>query len=78
MAHRYNLEFILTAHETIQEALSDALAALGESLLITPQQAPGELKVSMVVEDPTLVFDACAEFGRIKSVKVEEAEKEGS
>jgi len=72
MANRYTLEFILTAYGTTQKALSDALAALGDSLLITPQQSPNEFKVSMAVEDPTLVFDACAELGRIKSVKVEE------
>lgn len=72
MIHRYTLEFILTAYATTPEALHDALAGLGDSVRIAPQQSPQEFKIDIVTEDPTLVFDACAEIGRIKSVKVEE------
>ena len=30
-------------------------------------------KINLYTEDPTIIFDTCAQFGRIKSVKIDEA-----
>ena len=31
-----------------------------------------DFKIRMRAQDPTIIFDACAQIGRIKSVKIEE------
>lgn len=37
------------------------------------EQKGKTLKIRINTEDPTIIFDTCAQFGRIKSVKVSEA-----
>ena len=75
--HKYHLEFTLHAGDTHLKTLKDSLAQLGEDLEITPVEQDSlpkqkDFKIQMYTEDPTLVFDACGQFGRIKSVKVSE------
>lgn len=65
------------AGDTHLKTLKDSLAQLGEDLEITPVGQDSlpkqkDFKIQMYTEDPTLVFDACGQFGRIKSVKVSE------
>ncbi|MFA4888248.1 MAG: hypothetical protein WC628_01555 [Candidatus Omnitrophota bacterium] len=74
---KYCLEFILHSHNATQEAVRSALAEFGEDLGITPCQEgfdqAGNYKININTEEPTVIFDICAQFGRIKSVKVNEA-----
>ncbi len=74
---KYQLEFVLAAAGISEQDLLDLLKDITEEveLSVLPQQG-GErslpYKVTACVQDPTIVFDACAEFGRIRSVKIEE------
>jgi hypothetical protein len=73
----YRLEFTLHAYDTSAKTLESALAEFTEELEIA--DSPGEpgmrgedFILSMKAEDPTAIFDICAQFGRIKSIKVDE------
>lgn len=75
MIVKYNLEFILHAKNSSPKAIKGALAEFGSELVVTECCLPDEshnYQVSMSTEDPTLVFDLCAQLGRIRSVKVHE------
>ncbi len=73
----YYLEFVLhTYHATLLE-IKNALAEFGECLDVSetppePDIRGRHFKITVCAQEPTLVFDACAHFGRIKSVKVED------
>ncbi len=75
--HTYHLEFILhTYHATLQE-IRNALAEFGDCLAVSesppePGMRGTNFQIAVCAEEPTLVFDTCAHFGRIKSVKVQE------
>lgn len=73
-AQRYKLEFILHTYNTTLQKVKNSLAEFGEALEIVSSQEPLEkgdnFKVNINTEDPTLIFDVCAQFGRIRSVKV--------
>ena len=69
------LHFILHTPGASVDEVKGALAEFAESIDVTlrtdpEQHGAKEYDVSLVTEDPTLVFDSCATFGRIKSVKV--------
>ncbi|MDD5156385.1 MAG: hypothetical protein PHF11_07910 [Candidatus Omnitrophica bacterium] len=73
----YDLEFVLSTQNSNAEFIRNSLTEFGQALEI--EQLPkneavkGEdFKINISVQDPTIVFDACAQLGRIKSVKVEE------
>jgi len=72
---KYNLEFVLSAQELSAEEIARLLHDLGEGLEIMPlpqcdTERSRNFKVHLTTQDPETVFDACAEFGRIKSVKI--------
>jgi dihydroxyacetone kinase-like predicted kinase len=74
---RYFLEFILNMHASLVETLKNSLIEFGEGLEISrlplDDDAKGEdFKIRIYTEDPTVIFDTCAQFGRLKSIKVEE------
>lgn len=73
---KYKLEFILHAYNTTSGEVKNSLAEFGSNLevLEMPDSATRgrDFKVNLNTEDPTVVFDVCAQFGRIRSVKVEE------
>jgi len=73
---KYSLEFILNTFNTPQDSVKASLAEFVEDLQVIPAGEAAEggkiFKVNLTVEDPTLVFDICAQFGRIKSVKIDE------
>lgn len=66
---KFRLEFILHTPSASLKAVKNSLAEFGEGLEITDIQDKN-FKVNINTEDPTVVFDVCAQFGRIKSVKV--------
>ncbi|MFA5096417.1 MAG: hypothetical protein WC478_03645 [Candidatus Omnitrophota bacterium] len=74
---KFRLEFNLQAYNTTLEAVKSSLAEFGEKLIIAEVAGHAEkgknFKVNINTEDPTIVFDVCSQFGRIRSVKVEDA-----
>lgn len=73
---KFRLEFNLHAYNTTLDAVKSSLAEFGEILEIAEigdaSQRGKNFKVNIKTEDPTIVFDVCSQFGRIRSVKVEE------
>lgn len=75
MITKYSLEFILHSKNTSPKAIKSSLAEFGNELVVSnasTQKESCDYKVSMVTQDPTLVFDLCSQIGRIRSVKVQE------
>lgn len=68
--HRYYLEFTLIASSVSMENLKNSLIEFGRDLEVSPGE--GGFNIRIDTEDPTIIFDTCAQFGRIRSVKVEE------
>ena len=73
----YSLQFVLYVLDTPQEIIQNAVREFGEDLKIIPlrrtlEERGTNFEITIQTEDPTLIFDTCAQFGRIKSVKVEE------
>jgi P2-related tail formation protein len=73
---KFKLDFILHTYNTTLEAVKTSLAEFGEKLdiseIVDPSQKGKNFKININTEDPTIVFDVCSQFGRIRSVKVEE------
>ena len=70
-----SLEFVLSAQDAAAEDVRKALEGLGQGLeiFLLPRcdtERSLNFKIHIVTEDPTLIFDTCAQFGRIKSVKI--------
>jgi dihydroxyacetone kinase-like predicted kinase len=73
---KYQMEFILHGHGLTCQKIKNSLAEFGEALEVSDCQdtltAGNNFKVCITSEDPTVIFDLCAQFGRIKSAKVNE------
>ena len=74
---QFALEFTLRVQGACGEEIKNALCEFGEGLTVNPLPKNSaaksqDFKVFLTAEDPTLVFDACAQFGRIVSIKVDE------
>lgn len=71
---KFRLDFILHTYNTTLEAVKSSLAEFGEKLDIAEvddnSQKGKNFKININTEDPTIVFDVCSQFGRIRSVKV--------
>ena len=81
--HKYYLEFILNTHNAQVEIIKNSLTEFGDNLEISPlpkdDKEKGEnFKINLHTEDPTIIFDTCAQFGRLKSVKISEAQTYGT
>ncbi|MFA5351006.1 MAG: hypothetical protein WC357_06735 [Candidatus Omnitrophota bacterium] len=73
MTEKYRLEFILHAQNSSPKMIKSSLAEFGNELVVSQSQDQDEkcdYKVNMVTEEPTLVFDLCAQLGRIRSMRV--------
>lgn len=73
----YYLEFILYAYNSSAEFIRNSLAELGEGLevMLLPRgenEKAESFKVNIRMQDPTIIFDTCAQIGKIKSVKIDE------
>ncbi|MFA5199589.1 MAG: hypothetical protein WC442_01575 [Candidatus Omnitrophota bacterium] len=76
ISSKYELEFILHAKDSSSKIIKSSLAEFGDNLVVDCAKDGKEshnYKVNMVTEDPTLVFDLCSQFGRIRSVKVQQS-----
>jgi dihydroxyacetone kinase-like predicted kinase len=73
---KFEVEFTLHTHELSNQVIKSSLSEFGDNLSIIDCQdseAKGRnIKVFISTEDPTVIFDVCAQFGRIKSVKIDE------
>lgn len=71
---KFKLEFILHTYNTSLEAVKSSLTEFGEALTVMEDpdssQKGNNFKVNISTEDPTIIFDLCSQFGRIRSVKV--------
>ncbi len=75
--NNFSLEFILHAHNTSMQDIRNSLIEFAQDVEIvdmSPEVASGgkDFKLNMRVQEPTMIFDLCGQFGRIRSVKVEE------
>ena len=73
--HKYHLEFVLNTHQGEPEVIKNSLQGCGEGFEISSlpkdDKEKGEnFKINISTEDPKIIFDTCAQFGRLKSVKV--------
>lgn len=75
--NKYNLEFTIYVFDATLDVLKEALKDLGKDIDLKEQEeTDGRRKIVRVhirTDDPYIVFDACSQFGRLKSVKVGEA-----
>lgn len=74
---KYQLEFILNAYNTGVKEVRASLENFGwdlEVLEISEGESlrAGDFKIFIHTQDPTLIFDLCSQFGKIKSVKIDE------
>ena len=72
---KYLLEFVLIAKNNEGGNIKISLNECGDNLEIFPLDAVAgnirDYKIRINTDDPTLVFDACAQIGRLKSVKID-------
>lgn len=72
----YSVDFTLHVYDTSVQTIKNALAEFGEGLAVSDcpdcQGRGRDFKVNLNTENPETVFDICAQFGRIKSVKIDE------
>jgi dihydroxyacetone kinase-like predicted kinase len=77
--NRYYLEFILQSQNASSQDIKNSIIEFGEDLKITDYQDGTErhrnFKIQIFTQDPTIIFDTCAQFGRIKSVKIDDGEQ---
>ncbi len=77
----YKIEFTLHTYDAPLEAIRNALLEFGEGLAISERQESQErgwdFQVQLNTDNPEAVFDICAQFGRIKAVKIDEMKPEG-
>jgi dihydroxyacetone kinase-like predicted kinase len=64
------------------ETLKNSIVEFGEDLEILQLQQDDDVKgrdfkIRIYTEDPTIIFDTCAQFGRLKSIKVNERHDKG-
>jgi dihydroxyacetone kinase-like predicted kinase len=76
MNKKYFLEFILTVKDSPIETIRNSLVEFGEDLGIDVQLEDSaclarNLKIKITTLDPAIIFDICADFGRLKSVKID-------
>lgn len=74
---KYCLEFILNMQTVSLETLRDSIVEFGEDLEIFQLPQDNEVKardfrIRIYTEDPIIIFDTCAQFGRLKSIKIDE------
>lgn len=67
----YVVEFILCVQEYSIETVKNSISSLGDGLAVTNcLDEASNYRIQINTQDPTIIFDTCAQFGRIKSVKI--------
>ena len=80
---KYCLEFILNMQTVSLETLRNSIVEFGEDLEVFPLPQDNEVKardfrIRIYTEHPTIIFDTCAQFGRLKSIKINELSEGGT
>jgi dihydroxyacetone kinase-like predicted kinase len=80
--HRYYLDFILVSRSIDENALRNTLTEFGMDLevhemLHSETHPESRFRVSINTEDPTIIFDVCAQYGRLSSIKIDEQKRTG-
>jgi len=75
----YAVGFSLNSWFATEDLVRNSLLEFGSNLQVKetiPQTSEKQktFQVHIITQDPTIIFDICAQFGRIKAVKVEEIE----
>jgi dihydroxyacetone kinase-like predicted kinase len=73
--YKFSVEFTINVYGTPVQVLKDSLVGLGNDFNLQEKEENGRgsiIKIHIHTNDPYLVFDTCSQFGRLKSVKVEE------
>lgn len=74
--NNYNVDLMLNTFYKDQVKIKNSLLTCSEeatiSLILENTDGSFDYSIVAVAQDPTLVFDVCAQFGRMKSVKVNE------
>ena len=72
---KFNLEFILHANNATVKTVKSSLSEFAESVEVEDNHGgkSEDFKINLVTEDPTMIFDVCSQFGRIRSIKISEA-----
>ncbi len=73
---KYRLEFVLHIQDASPKTVKSSLSEFAEDIEITDDLDPNNkgrnFRVHLDTGDPTTIFDICAQFGRIKTVKINE------
>ncbi|OGX17439.1 MAG: hypothetical protein A3K83_06830 [Omnitrophica WOR_2 bacterium RBG_13_44_8b] len=73
---KYRLEFILHVQDVKISAIKSSLSEFSENFSIceSPDSCDKNrnFKISINTDEPTAIFDICAQFGRIRSIKIDE------
>jgi hypothetical protein len=77
---KYSLDFILNTQSVSTESLKNSIIEFGEALEISllPQESlvkGKDFRVRISTDDPTIIFDTCAQLGKLKSIKIDEERK---
>jgi len=73
---KYNLEFILENGQDSCETVRNALFEFGGNPQVSECEdtngSAKSFKININTDEPEAVFDICAQFGKIKAVKIRE------
>lgn len=73
---KYQLEFVLDTYDTKEAVLRNSLIEFGDNLEICEVNNGGvpkrDFRINLTTQEPTIVFDVCSGFGRIKEIKINE------
>lgn len=76
MTPNYKLEFILHTHSATNESIKSFLSEFGENLVVSEcnelDSKGNNFTINLITQDPTVIFDICAQIGRIRQVKINE------
>lgn len=62
----------LSMHDAIKSSLSEFADKVEVFEPLDPAGSSGDFRLNVTTDDPTLIFDASSQFGRIKSAKINE------
>jgi dihydroxyacetone kinase-like predicted kinase len=82
---KYLLEFVLHTQNSSLKTIKSSLAEFGEDLQIIDFLPDNQdvnvkgknFKININTEEPTTIFDICSQFGRIRTIKVNEIKSGG-
>jgi dihydroxyacetone kinase-like predicted kinase len=73
---KYSVEFVLALEDCDINNLRSSLSEFSDEFKVFERKESKEgrqiINVSLIAEDPTAIFDICSQFGRLRSVKVDE------